>query len=131
MVEALRTALTHHRTMAIYRTPEDYVFASASGRPMNPDQLRKTLQAALRSLGITFEHPRADGLHLLRHSSGSVVHNTLGGDLKTTQEWLGHSNSRITSDVYVHLEDGQQRRAAEAAERAIFQPTVGITKGQA
>jgi integrase len=60
-----------------------------------------------------------------------VVHNTLGGDLKTTQEWLGHSNSRITSDVYVHLEDGQQRRAAEAAERAIFQPTVEITKGQA
>jgi integrase len=45
---------------------------------------------------VHFDLPRADGLHLLRHSSGSEVHRVLGGDVKATQEWLGHSNSRVT-----------------------------------
>jgi integrase len=44
-----------------------------------------------------------------------------GGDLKTTQEWLGHSNSRITADVYIHTRIDQQRLAAEALSRAVFQ----------
>ncbi len=60
----LARALLSHKQMAHYTTPTDYVFASSTGNPMNPDQLRETLQAALKGMGITFP-PRADGLHLL------------------------------------------------------------------
>ena len=38
-----------------------------------------------------------------------------GGDLKVAQELLGHSSSRITADVYVHLQKEHQRAAAEAS----------------
>ena len=121
MVSELRQWLANHKVMAVYRQPSDYVFASSSGRPLNPDLLRSTLQSTLKSMGVHFEQPRADGLHLLRHTSGSLIYRRSGGDLKTTQEWLGHSNSRITADTYVHILNNQQRVAADVLSRAVFQ----------
>jgi len=95
------------------------VFPSSSGRPANPDQLRKMLQEALKRLSIALPK-HADGLHLLRHSSGSLVYSRTGGDLKATQDWLGHSSSRITADVYVHLAKDHQRATAERLQQAVF-----------
>ena len=46
MVKELATALKTHKLNSHYTAPSDYVFASASGRPLNPDQLREALQAA-------------------------------------------------------------------------------------
>jgi integrase len=130
MVMELRQALLNHKAMVVYDRPSDYVFASSSGRPLNTDLLRKTLQVTLKTIGVNFSISRADGLHLLRHTSGSVIYRRSGGDLKVAQEWLGHSSSRITADVYVHLQKEHQRAAAEALSRAVFsQPSVQ-SKGQ-
>ncbi|HZQ17089.1 MAG TPA: site-specific integrase [Terriglobales bacterium] len=120
MVPELRQALLNHKTMAVYSQPSNYVFASSSGRPLNPDMLREHLQSALRMAKVEFALKRADGLHLLRHTSGSLIYRRSGGDLKTTQEWLGHSSSRVTADVYVHLHNEAQRNAAETLSRAVF-----------
>jgi integrase len=120
IVPELQQAMLHHKVMAVYRKSSDYVFASAGGRPLNPDLLRKALQSTLIRMGIHFEQPHTDGLHLLRHTSGSLLYRRSGGDLKTTQEWLAHSNSRITADVYVHTQSDQQRRAADMLSRAVF-----------
>ncbi len=122
MVAELQRALLNHRLMSAYTHPCDYVFASGSGRPLNPDQLRKALQAALKRMGIAFSQERADGLHLLRHSSGSIAYRRTGGDLKATQEWLGHASSRITADVYVHLGKDQQQATAATLADGIFRP---------
>jgi integrase len=72
---------------------------------------------------------RADGLHLLRHTSGSVIYRRSGGDLKTTQEWLGHSSSRITADTYVHTLSDGQRTASEALSRAVYAQPTAPAKG--
>jgi integrase len=101
--------------MAVYTTPESYVFASSTGRPFNADQLRWALQDALKGLGITFDQTRANGMHLLQHSSGSIVYRHTGGDVKQTQAWLGHSNSRVTLDTYTHL---AKRRGAKGCATA-------------
>ena len=98
MVPELRQALLNHKAMAVYTQPGDYVFASSSGRAMNPDLLRRTLQDALRTLGISFDMPRADSLHLLRHTSGSLVHHRTA-DVKRTQEWLGHEQPSHDGDL--------------------------------
>jgi integrase len=129
----LRQALLTHRALAHYRDPEDYVFASATGdHPINPDRLRETLKEIVRALGIKFDRPRCDGHHLLRHTSGSLVYARTGGDIKVTQEWLGHSSAKITLDVYTHVQQHQQAKAAEALNRALFQPEApAITGGQA
>ena len=129
MMPELQQALLNHKVMAVYRQPSDYVFASSSGRPLNPDLLRSAMQATLKNMGARFERPRADGLHLLRHTSGSLFYRRSGGDLKTTQEWLGHSNSRITADVYVHSESGQQRRAAEVLDDGSVPTAAGAHQG--
>jgi hypothetical protein len=55
---------------------------------MNPDMLRRTLQDALRKLGIAFDQDRADGLHLLRHTSGSLVYRRTANVSKVTRELL-------------------------------------------
>ena len=113
-------ALLHHKAMAVYTQSSDYVFASSSGRPLNPDQLREALQATLKGMGITFDQARADGMHLLRHSSGSMVYRHTGKDVKATQDWLGHSNSRITLDTYTHLASDQQQKTAQQLAQGIF-----------
>jgi len=123
MVAELERALLNHKVMSAYTQPGDYVFASTSGRAANPDQLRGALQAALRRMGVRFDQPRADGMHLLRHSSGSIAYRRTGGDLKATQEWLGHSSSRITADVYVHLAKDQQQVTAASLAEGIFRPS--------
>jgi integrase len=120
MAPELYQALLNHKAMAVYTKPEDYVFASSTGRPFNPDVLREALQAALKGLGITFDQARADGMHLLRHSSGSIVYRHTGGDVKQTQAWLGHSNSRVTLDTYTHNLSDQEQKTAQRVERAIF-----------
>lgn len=76
---------------------------------MNPDLLREALQAALKWMGITFDQKRADGMHMLRHSCGSIVYRQTAGDVKQTQAWLGHSNSRVTLDTYTHLSDNEKQ----------------------
>ncbi len=106
--------------MAVYTQGADFVFASSSGRPLNPDQLRGALQETLKGMGIAFEQNRADGMHLLRHSSGSMVYRHTGGDVKATQDWLGHSNSRITLDIYTHVAAGQQQKTAQQFAQGLF-----------
>jgi integrase len=113
MVDDLYSALLNHKAMSAHKRPEDYVFASSSGRPMNPDTLREILQSVLAKLEIKFDQPRADGMHLLRHTSGSLIYRRTA-DVKLAQEWLGHSSSRITMDTYVHLMKDAQKDTAAA-----------------
>ena len=100
MVEKLYRSLLNHKAISAYTTQADYVFASSTGRPFNPDQLREALRDALKKLGVQMDQKHAYGMHLLRHTSGSVAYKHTGGDVKATQEWLGHSSSRITLDTY-------------------------------
>jgi integrase len=116
MCQQLYDALLNHRTLAVYKQSTNYVFSSSTAAPFNPDRLRAVLRTALKEIGIVFEK-RCDGMHLLRHSSGSIVYKCTGGDIKAAQSWLGHSNSRITMDTYVHgASDQDQRSAARLAE---------------
>jgi integrase len=120
MVEKLYRALLNHRAISAYTTQADYVFASSTGRPFNPDQLRQALRDALNKLGVQMGQKHAYGMHLLRHTSGSVAYKHTGGDVKATQEWLGHSSSRITLDTYTHLMKDAQRETARTLEKAVF-----------
>jgi integrase len=120
----LYESLLHHKAMAAYVQPTDFVFSSSSGKPMNPDQLREHLQATLVKIGVAFEQKRADGLHLLRHSGASILYQNTA-NVKATQEFLGHSTSKITLDTYTHVSPDQAQRSGLALEQAIFaQPAI-------
>jgi integrase len=121
MAPELYQGLLNHKAMAVYTKLEDFVFASSTGRPFNPDQLRWALQDALKKMGVTFDQKRADGMHLLRHSSGSIVYRQTN-DVKAAQSWLGHSNSRITMDTYVHGASDQDRQSAARLSDRLYRP---------
>ena len=96
-----------------------FVFSRADGRPLNPDVLRKGIfYPTLDRLGIPRGH-RDSGLHRFRHTAGSLV-NRETGNLKLAQKLLGHANIQTTADTYTHPSEEEQRRAADAVERAIF-----------
>ena len=123
MSDQLFTALRNHRAMAHYTAAEDYVFASSTGRPANSDDLRTTLQKVLRDLKIALPS-REDGLHLLRHTSGSLVFGATGS-VKEAQAWLGHSSARVTLDTYVHRAVESQDRTADVTFTRPVVPSSG------
>jgi len=86
--------------------------------------LRETLQGILRDKLKIVLGPREDGLHLLRHTSGSLVFQRTG-NVKEAQAWLGHSSSRITMDTYVHLMKESQQGTAELVFARPAMPAVG------
>lgn len=107
----LYTALLNHKAMSKFTSPADYVFACSTGRVLNVDMLRERLQAVLRDKLNIHLPPREDGLHLLRHSSGSWVYE--GKGLKEAQQWLGHASHVVTGKTYVHLAPGWEQATVE------------------
>jgi integrase len=124
MPEQLYAALLNHRAMSHYKAPSDYVFASSTGRPANPDYLRKALQKTLKTLNIPLPK-REDGLHLLRHTSGSLVFSATG-NVKEAQEWLAHGSARVTLDTYLHREVESQKATAET----VFARPLPVSEGR-
>lgn len=51
--------------------------------------------------------------HAMRHRAGTTVYRNTG-DLRVTQEFLGHANPNTTA-IYVHIESEDMRRASTAA----------------
>jgi integrase len=88
------------------------VFRNRMGRPVDMDSWRRQrLAPLLKRLGI----PRA-GPHAFRHALSSVLVST-GASPKIAQKQLGHSDPRITLDLYSHIIGDEQRMAvARAAE---------------
>lgn len=52
----------------------------------------------------------ASGFHIFRHTSGSKLYEK-GVNIKTISEQLGHSNTNITSNIYVHLDESVKKEA--------------------
>ncbi len=97
------TVLKQHRTeqnamhLEHEVTPEvDYVFTTAKGTPVYPDNLNRTLEriAGLASV-------RVIRIHDLRHTWASLARRA-GVPLEIVSEKLGHARPSFTADVYRH-----------------------------
>ena len=98
--------------------PDDFVFSRLDASPADPDFLRRSvLYPALEGAGIKRE-PRKHGFHLFRHSAASILHEVTGS-VKLAQRQLRHARSSTTSDIYIHVDDEEARRAAQALAEAV------------
>jgi integrase/recombinase XerD len=77
----------------------DRVFLSFSGRPLNRQDIWRTLRKRGRAAGISQSRLYP---HILRHSFATHL-LARGMDMRTLQEMLGHS-SIITTQVYAHFD---------------------------
>lgn len=95
--------LCAHRDQSAFQAPTDFIFCREDGRPLAQTALRSRLAKAMDSAGI--ERVKGQhGFHAFRHSAASLLY-ARSRDLKLVQSTLGHSNTRTTSDTYVHLSD--------------------------
>jgi integrase len=122
--EALLAALKMHRQKSKFVRPEDYVFTKSDGSLVDPDFLRRNvLYPAMDKAGID-RGLRTHGFHIFRHTGGSIV-RAQTGDIKLAQVQLSHARLSTTSDVYVHTNDDDLKKAAEALAGTVskFLPT--------
>ena len=114
---ALATALRNWSTQALYRQPEDWVFASPKMNGKQPywpeTPLKCFVQPAAKRAGIT----KALGWHTFRRTFATLLKG-VGEDVKTVQELMRHANSRLTLDVYA--------QALTPAKRAAHLKLVGL-----
>ncbi len=100
---ALRVLVEHRERQARERTfagdtwrEHGLVFTSSIGTPVDPRNLVRNFHGILKSLGI--ERRR---FHDLRHTAASLL-IAQGATLHEVKEILGHSQIRLTADLYGH-----------------------------
>jgi len=82
------------------RSQDDWVFASATGAPLDPDNLAdRVLAPACEEAGVEWA-----GFHTFRHTVASRLFAE-GRNIVQVQRWLGHHSPSFTLDTYVHLLD--------------------------
>jgi integrase len=106
--------LREHRLASLHSGDSDYVFATATGRPINARNL------VTRGLDKAMERAKLDGegrakltWHGLRHIAASMQ-IAAGYPPEYVARQLGHANSAITQRLYSHefdrRRDGERRR---------------------
>ncbi len=96
-LEALRSYQTILRERIVADKNENAFFLNARGKRMTERGLEYIVSEAALKSGFPLKiHP-----HMLRHSFATELLNN-GADLRTIQEFLGHSSIRTTS-IYTHV----------------------------
>ena len=101
----------------------DRVFASPRMKGKQPywadNLMKRYMRPVAHKAGIT----KNIGWHTFRHSFGTLL-KANGEDVKTAQEFLRHTNRRITLDVYTQDVDSH-KRAAQSKVVRIMVPSGG------
>jgi integrase len=78
--------------------PGDYIFRTSAGSPLNPkNAAHRHLRPVLRELGIYL-----GGWHDFRHTF--TTQSLKEYPLKAVSKALGHANTKITTEVYQHID---------------------------
>ena len=93
-----------------------YVFKWPDGHLYSPDYISHRFNDLLKKHNLP--HIR---FHELRHSCASML-IAMGFTLKDVQEWLGHSDVKMTANIYAHLDVTRKNSIADSlTERFDFQ----------
>jgi integrase len=101
----------------------DLVFASATGAPIDPANLRRSWKGIINRAEVG--HVR---FHDLRHAHATLLIQQ-GEHVKLISERLGHASIGITMDTYGHLLPGMQAQAAARLD-ALFDKAATASGGQ-
>lgn len=101
--------LTPDALRAIESQPRrsEYIFTTETGRPVRPDNLSRDFRLLREKAGM----PDLK-LHGLRASYISIMLEA-GNDVRTVQELVGHSSSRVTQEVYARSRRDLKVKAAQ------------------
>ncbi len=99
----------------IYKINGDkkYVMSSSNGRQVTPRNINRMFHSILKQTGIATTIDEQCGVHTLRHTFASMLFKN-GEEVKTVSELLGHSDTKITENIYIHLIHKQKVKAIQS-----------------
>ena len=80
---------------------EKYLMTSTNHNHIRPSRLDTTFNRLLNAAGLK-EKNESYGVHTLRHTFASMLFDK-GCDVKVVSELLGHANTKITENTYIHI----------------------------
>ena len=96
----------------------DYVISSKNNKLIHPENINRMFHSILVNVGIMKPkvERRADdvsyGVHTLRHTFASLLFKN-NCEIKVISEILGHADTKITENIYIHLSQEQKKKAIE------------------
>ena len=87
----------YNKIRKIYNQESDFLFHSITGKQLIRQNLYKQIHIAFKKYTKKEVYP-----HTLRHFNAAYRHVELGEDIKAVSNYLGHSTSAITLDMYVN-----------------------------
>lgn len=114
-IQAKRDEVENSNLFGKSYNKNDYVFKWADGSPMSPDFVSKHFRKVLIKNGLPLIR-----FHELRHSCASLLLNN-GMSLKDTQDWLGHSDIKMTANLYGHLDYERKRDMANLLSQNVLE----------
>lgn len=94
-------------------TPDSYVFATRTGRPIEPRNVHRSFVRVSEAAGL-----RLVRLHDARHGCATLL-TAAGVAPRVVMEILGHSQISLTMDVYTHVVQDTQREAISHMDRLL------------
>ena len=89
----------------------EYIITSSNGNRIRPSRLGRTFASILMAVGM-----ERVGLHALRHTFATMLFNN-GCEVKVVSELLGHSNTKITENIYIHVIQQQRVKAIQSIDK--------------
>jgi|HubBroStandDraft_6_1064221.scaffolds.fasta_scaffold02488_8 integrase len=111
----LRALLESHRASTKSRAPNELVFCTPTGTPLNQKNLYNRVLAPACD---RIRQPRVSW-HSFRHTHATLL-TEVGESIKTAQALLGHSDLGTTLNTYAHVIPDSQRRAVERVAGVLF-----------
>ena len=89
----------------------EHIITSSNGQRIRPSRLGQTFSLILAAIGM-----ERVGLHTLRHTFATMLFSN-GCEVKIVSDLLGHSNTKITENIYIHLIQQQKVKAIQSIDK--------------
>ena len=101
LMPTLAKLLAEHKLATRHNGPTDYVFAGATGEPLNHRTVSRAFERVAKAAGLDADGKERPTFHDLRHSFASML-IAGGADVVFLSRQLGHANPAITLSIYAH-----------------------------
>lgn len=89
----------------------EYIITSSNGERIRPTRLNRTFHKILTEANL-----KKVGVHTLRHTFATMLFSN-GCEVKVVSDLLGHSNTKITENIYIHTIKQQKLKAIQSIDK--------------
>ena len=104
------------KRLQVINGDKKYIMSTRTGAQILPRGINKIFHSILKNTGISKSPEDLCGVHSLRHTFATMLFQN-GCDVKVVAEILGHSNTKITENIYIHVIQQQKVKAIQDIDR--------------